>query len=412
MLLGCIGDDFTGSSDIANTLAKGGMAVTQYNGVPTAPADAKTEAGVVSLKSRTGPVEQAVASSLEAAEWLLAQGCQQIFFKYCSTFDSTKEGNIGPVADALAKRLGLDTVIFCPAFPATGRSVYMGHLFVGDVPLHESSMKDHPLTPMIDSDLRRWLSHQTETPVKHLPLPIISQGAEMIHSALQELGHGFYIADAVDEQNLMDLGSALQESRFLTGGSGMALGLPQNFRKKGKLSNKRNPWTGSQGPGVILSGSCSVATRRQIEAYVKQAPSLAISPEDLLQETHTPTSVADWSLQQAKPALIYTSADPQCVKRAQEKYGQTFIADTIEQFFAKLATTLVSSGFKRIVTAGGETSGAVVTALRLKSMEIGPEIAPGVPALKDANSDLVLALKSGNFGDENFFDKALKALNA
>ena len=411
MLLGCIGDDFTGSSDIANTLAKGGIAVTQYNGIPNDVAKSDVEAGVISLKSRTAPVKDAVNESVRAAQWLLEQGCEQIFFKYCSTFDSTIKGNIGPVTDALAQLLGEKNVLFCPAFPATGRSIYQGNLFVDDVPLHESGMKDHPLTPMTDSDLRRWLGYQTQTPIKHLPYSIIKNGADAIRERMKKEGSGYYIADAIENKNLIDLGKASIKSRLLTGGSGLALALPENFRTQGKIGNSTTTWQGLNGPGIILSGSCSIATRNQVAKYCENFPAIEVTAESILQGKHTVESLCNWVFEQKKTPLIYTSADPVVVRAAQDEYGQAFIAEKIETFFGSLAVRLVKHGVKWIISAGGETSGAIVTALKINAFKIGPEIAPGVPALKDEERDLALALKSGNFGSENFFEEAIEMLS-
>lgn len=410
MLLGCIGDDFTGSSDIANTLAKGGMAVTQYNGVPNKPAADIVEAGVVSLKSRMIVKEDAIGQSLEAAKWLIDQGCEQIFFKYCSTFDSTPEGNIGPVADALADFLGEDQVIFCPAFPATGRSIYQGHLFVNGEPLHESGMRHHPLTPMTDSDLCRWLAMQTKRDVKLLPFDVVHQGSGTIREFLNEQGGGHYVADAILDEHLVNLGQALSKKKLLTGGSGLALGLPENFRQSGQIARTQSSWQGAQGQGVILSGSCSIATRKQIGIYKDSNPALEISAESVVDGTYTPDSICEWVLSQSGEPLVYSSADPSVVAAAQENYGREFIAEKIEKLFSELALKLFENGVTRIVSAGGETSGAVVTGLAINSMQLGPEIDPGVPALKDSDRNLVVALKSGNFGGDDFFEKALKVL--
>lgn len=410
MLLGCIGDDFTGSSDIANTLAKGGMKVTQYNGIPNYSADNGVEAGVVSLKSRTNPVQEAIAQSLEAAKWLLEQGCEQIFFKYCSTFDSTKEGNIGPVAQALAEYLQEDQVVFCPAFPATGRSIYQGYLFVNDTLLSESGMKDHPLTPMTDSDLRRWLAHQTSQDVKHIPHSLVKQGHDAVAAHMQSQAPAFFIADAIEDDDLIVLGKSIKQRKLLTGGSGLALGLPQNFRDDGKIGNSSGDWEKVKGQAFILSGSCSIATRGQVEVYKKSYPAMEISAKDVVTNAHTPKSVCDWIEQQVDTPLVYTSADPQVVREAQAEYGLEFIAEKIETFMGEIATTMVERGAKCVITAGGETSGAVVTALKVNAMEIGPEIAAGVPALRDSKTGLALALKSGNFGAESFFEDALAVL--
>lgn len=410
MLLGIIGDDFTGSSDIANTLTKAGMKVTQYTGIPNGNVDESVEAGVVSLKSRTIAVAQAIEQTLDAAKWLLAQGCEQIFFKYCSTFDSTREGNIGPVAQALADYLKEDQVIFCPAFPATGRSIYQGHLFVNDILLSDSGMKDHPLTPMTDSDLRRWLSYQTKWDVKHIAHSIVQLGSDEVIKQMAENAPAFYIADAIEDEDLIVLARAAKNRKLLTGGSGLALGLPQNFRDAGKIGTVKTQWEKVDGRGIILSGSCSIATRLQVAKYKQNHPSLELTARDIFLDKQTPDTICDWVMEQSDTPLVYASADPSVVKAAQEEFGQEIIAEKIENCMGAIATGMVERGVKCIVSAGGETSGAVVTALKLQAMEIGPEIAPGVPALKDSQSGLALALKSGNFGSENFFEEALDML--
>lgn len=410
MLLGCIGDDFTGSSDIANTLAKGGMKVTQYTGIPSMPANKSVEAGVVSLKSRTIAVEDAVNQSLNAAKWLLDQGCEQIFFKYCSTFDSTPEGNIGPVAEALAEYLKETQILFCPAFPATGRSIYQGHLFVNDMLLGESGMKDHPLTPMTDSDLRRWLAYQTKWDVKHITHTSVQDGSGEVINQMELNAPAFYVADAIKDDDLVTLGKAAKNRKLLTGGSGLALGLPQNFRDSGKIKNTNLQWQKTKGKAIILSGSCSIATRNQVAKYKENYPSLELTAKDIFLDAQTPQSVCEWAMQQQHTPLVYTSADPAVVRAAQGEFGQEFIAEKIENFMGAIASEMVRRGASCIISAGGETSGAIVTSLKVEAMEIGPEIAPGVPALKDKDNDLVLALKSGNFGDESFFEDALKIL--
>jgi uncharacterized protein YgbK (DUF1537 family) len=411
MLLGCIGDDFTGSSDIANTLAKGGMKVTQYTGIPTGPAASDVEAGVVSLKSRTIAVDEAISQSLDAAKWLLDQGCEQIFFKYCSTFDSTPEGNIGPVAEALAEYLKEDQVLFCPAFPATGRSIYQGYLFVNDTLLSESGMKDHPLTPMTDSDLRRWLQHQTKWGVKHIAHSVVKKGAETIKDHMKASAPAFYIADAIDDEDLIILGNAAIDRKLLTGGSGLALGLPQNFRDAGKINESNSDWQKADGKAIILSGSCSIATRGQVAKFKQTNPSMEITAEDVFSDKVTTGTVCDWIEQQENTPLVYSSADPEVVKAAQEKFGTDIIAEKIEGLMSSVAGEMANRGAMCIISAGGETSGAVVKGLEVAAMEIGPEIAPGVPALKDVDRGLVLALKSGNFGGEDFFQDALAILS-
>ena len=408
MKLGCIGDDFTGSSDLANTLAKGGMRATQYTGVPDGPADVSVEAGVVALKSRSIPVADAVARSLEALEWLRAQGCTQFFFKYCSTFDSTPEGNIGPVADALADALDAHKIIVCPAFPGTGRSVYQGHLFVNDVLLSESGMQNHPLTPMTDPDLRRWLAPQTRHSVGHVgPGPVFG-GAQAIAGALRgqhDAGHRLIVVDAIRDQDLRAIGAAARDLPLITGGSGVALGLPANF---GCVPGPV-PWEGQAGRAVALSGSCSTATRAQVAHHAARHPAREIVAAEVIDGHLTADALADWLLSQSGVPLAYSSADPAEIRAVQKTYGRERSAAALEGFFAQVARKLRAGGASRLITAGGETSGAVVEGLDLATLDIGPEIDPGVPALR-AGPDLVVALKSGNFGAQDFFEKADRVL--
>lgn len=408
MKLGCIGDDFTGSSDLANTLAKGGMRATQYTGVPDGPADPSVEAGVVALKSRSIPAADAVALALGALAWLRAQGCTQFFFKYCSTFDSTPAGNIGPVADALAEALGAHKVIVCPAFPGTGRSVYQGHLFVNDVLLSESGMQNHPLTPMTDPDLRRWLRPQTRHSVGHVgPGPVFG-GADAIRAALEAqhaAGHRLIVVDAIRDEDLRAIGAAARDLPLITGGSGVALGLPANFG----CAPGSVPWVGQAGKAVALSGSCSTATRAQVAHHAARHPAREIVAADVIEGRIEADALATWLLAQPGVPLAYSSADPALVRAVQETYGRERSATQLESFFAAVARALRAGGATRIITAGGETSGAVVEGLGLGTLDIGPEIDPGVPALRAA-PDLVVALKSGNFGTQDFFEKADRVL--
>lgn len=414
MLLGCIGDDFTGSSDLANTLVKNGMATTQYCGVPRGKADGSVEAGVVALKTRSIAPDQAVAQSLEALEWLREQGCRQFFFKYCSTFDSTPQGNIGPVAEALVKALDAEKVIVCPAFPATGRTIYQGHLFVGDRLLSESGMEAHPLTPMTDPDIRRWLRHQSALPVGHVSFSDVRRGAQAIGEALtrqQTQGSTLVVVDAVQDEDLIAIGEAAADLPLITGGSGVALGLPENFRRKGLIGNRDVQWNAIEGPGAVLSGSCSRATRAQVAHYRAGHPSLEIKADALMAGDMTTASAAAWLRQNLEGApLVFSSADPEEVAHAQQRYGIGELAGRIEAFFAGLAAQARDLGVRRLVSAGGETSGAVVQGLACEALQVGPEIDPGVPMLRLGDEDFGLALKSGNFGSEDFFSKALAML--
>ncbi|MFD1510158.1 3-oxo-tetronate kinase [Lacimonas salitolerans] len=409
MLLGCIGDDFTGSSDLGNTLTKAGMRVTQYVGVPDAPAADDVEAGIVALKSRSIPVADAVAQSLAALAWLRDQGCRQFLFKYCSTFDSLPTGNIGPVAEALADALDARQVLVCPAFPATGRSVYQGHLFVADRLLSESGMQTHPLTPMTDPDIRRWLGHQITGTVGHIPAQVVMQGADITRIRMlaeDAAGHRLLVADAITDDDLVTLGRAAADLPLITGGSGIAMGLPENFRASGLLSATPSGWTGQAGPAVILSGSCSDATRAQVARYADHNAAREVTADQVMSGAITAQALADWALGQGGAPLIYTSADPAVVADAQARCGREVVATRIEALFADLARALVDAGVTRLISAGGETSGAVVGGLGLSALQIGPEIAPGVPMIR-ASDRLVLALKSGNFGGPDFFARAV-----
>lgn len=408
MLLGCIGDDFTGSSDLANTLAKGGMRTVQYTGVPDKPASSDIDAGVVALKTRSIDSQSAVDQSLAALRWLQAQGCKQFMFKYCSTFDSTMQGNIGPVADALADALSAEKVIVCPAFPKTGRSVFQGHLFVDSRLLNESGMEHHPLTPMTDPDIRRWLSHQTRYAVGHVDAQTVFSGTDAISAALEcqhRMGARHIVVDAIRDEDLCQIGAASKDLPLLTGGSGIAIGLPQNFG----CSPKPVPWANQTGKCVALSGSCSVTTRAQVAFHSSKHPTMEISADEVLKGTLTSDAVADWLLSTPGIPLAYSSIYPEKVADIQKKYGREETSSALELFFSKIARTVVSNGVTRLVTAGGETSGAVVESLDVATLEIGPEIDPGVPALR-ANNNLVLALKSGNFGGEDFFERAAQIL--
>lgn len=415
MILGCIGDDFTGSSDIANTLARKGMRAVQYVGVPAQAASREVEAGVVALKSRTIAAADAVRQSLDALSWLEDQGCRQFVFKICSTFDSTDAGNIGPVSEALAEALGAGIVPVCPAFPATGRSVYQGHLFVFDRLLSETGMRDHPLTPMHDPDLRRVLARQATGAVGHVPHAKVRAGAAAIRQALADEAAAerrLVIVDAIADDDLMALGRAAGDLPLLVGGSGVALGLPQIFAEAGLLRPKAAPWPRVDGPAVAIAGSVSEATRRQVAAHIRAGhPAREINVDAAMAGRLDAAALADWAgaCTDGVP-LIYATADPPTVRRHQERHGRRAVAETIEALIAGTARLLAERGFERIVTAGGETSGAVVTALGVDTLEIGPEIDPGVPALKVAGRPLALALKSGNFGAEDFFSRATAML--
>lgn len=411
MILGVIGDDFTGSSDVANTLAKGGMRTMLYAGIPAAAGIGDVEAGVIALKTRTIPAREAIDAALAALDWLRAQGCRQFLFKYCSTFDSTDDGNIGPVAEALADAVGAHGVVACPAFPSTGRTIYQGHLFVGDRLLSESGMENHPLTPMRDPDLRRVLSRQSCAPAGHVPHATVREGASAIAKALAQSDARLVIVDAISDADLLAIGEALADAPLITGGSGIALGLPANYRKAGEISSTPAQWQGVDGPAAAIAGSVSTATQRQVDAHERAGqPLMRLDVDRIAGGGYDIADLSAWAIGQTGVPLVTTTADAAAVKAAQTRHGRDALAEAIERLFADLARALVEQGITRLITAGGETSGAVVSALGVTAMEIGPEIDPGVPALKVAGRPLALALKSGNFGADDFFVKAARIL--
>lgn len=418
ILLGCIADDFTGATDLANTLVRHGMRTVQLIGVPAKGTSAPdADAVVIALKTRSCPVPEAVSQSLAAARWLETQRVCQYFFKYCSTFDSTDRGNIGPVADALLETVGDDFAIACPAFPATGRTIYNGHLFVGDRLLSESGMKDHPLTPMTDADLVRVLGRQTPRRVGLVPFTTVARGKSAIAERFTELrsnGFRFAIVDALTDDHLIAIGRACAGHRLVSGGSGVALGLPENFRRQGLLPNRTEiPLPAVTGPGAVLSGSCSQATRAQVADASGKWPSLAIDPEKLIENPDYVEQVLVWAVPRldASPILIYSTAAPDMVAHVQSKLGREPSGAAIERAMGKIAVGLVGIGVRRLIVAGGETAGAVTKALDIDRLQIGPEIDPGVPWCETGGpTPLALALKSGNFGTENFFSKAFRML--
>jgi len=418
-LLGCIADDFTGATDLASTLVQGGMRTVQLIGVPMPDEPVpEVDAVVIALKSRTAPAGQAVQESLAALTWLQAAGCRQMFSKYCSTFDSTDEGNIGPVADALIAALGCGFATACPAFPANARTVYQGHLFVGYALLSESGMQDHPLTPMRDANLVRVLSRQTDGTVGLVPFATVTRGAAVIRSALstlKEQGRRYAIVDAVTEADLLAIGEAVDGHALVTGGSGMAMGLPENFRRAGLLGQgDAGALPDAPGAAAVLAGSCSRATLFQLGAVRDRVPTLEL---DVLATPDAATLVvqalawAEGKLGEA-PVVIAASAPPDRVAALQARLGREAAGALVENAMAEIAAGLVAKGVRRMVVAGGETSGAVVGRLGVKRLRIGAEIDPGVPwtYAEGGDAPLLLALKSGNFGGRGFFLQAFEQL--
>jgi uncharacterized protein YgbK (DUF1537 family) len=420
MLLGVIADDLTGATDVALMLSREGMRVIQTIGVPTSSTQfPAADAVVVAMKSRTNPPEEAVKWSLAACDSLLAAGAQQIVFKYCSTFDSTDKGNIGPVMDALMRHLAVPYTIACPAFPENGRSVFQGHLFVGASLLSDSPMKDHPLTPMKDSNLVRVLQAQTPLPVGLVPFATIEKGPDDVRKAFEILAQNspaIGIADAVTNDHLRVLGEAFAGQKLVTGGSGIAIGLPENFRKAGLLvkNSEKSKFLAPTGHAAILAGSCSAATRRQIaDAKAKGIETFEIDAIALVEGQLSASLILNWAAPRLgrKPILVYSTAEPDMVRSIQERYGRDEVGALVEHLIAGVAVGLVELGVTRLVVAGGETSGAVVSALDISMLEIGPEIDPGVPwTLAADGRNMVLALKSGNFGTLDFFTKSFAML--
>lgn len=427
LLLGCIADDFTGGTDLCGILVKAGMRTVQMIGVPKEPLPYDISAVVIALKSRTTPVDEAVEESLKALRYLRSAGCQQFYFKYCSTFDSTPNGNIGAVIEAFQKELNCNFTIACPALPDNKRTIYQGHLFVGNQLLSDSGMKNHPLTPMTDSNLVRFLQLQVKGKVGLVDYDSVKKGRQAIAKNFSELsarGINIAIVDALSNDDLLEIGKACSDLPLITAGSGVALGLPQNFIAKGLLPAKINASSINalapiNGYKAIISGSCSLATQAQVAHFNKTHESLYIDPL-LIEDSEnginkTIANAVNWALPKLsqKPILIYCSANSNEVLKAQEKFGVEKSSQLIEKILSEISKSLVIAGVDGLIVAGGETSGAMVKSLGISGLLIGKEIDPGVPwtnAIFSKSSSnhksLALALKSGNFGKEDFFVKA------
>lgn len=420
-VLGCIADDFTGATDLANNLVRGGMRTVQLIGVPDAgTAVPDVDAIVVALKSRTNPAAEAVGMSVAALDWLKTAGCRRFLFKYCSTFDSTDDGNIGPVADALLDRLNSDFTIACPAFPETGRTIFKGHLFVGDQLLSDTHMRHHPLTPMTDSNLVAVLGRQTARGVGLIQHRDIQGGVAAIRDRVETLrgdGCGYAILDAVDDAQLHTAGEALADLDLITGGSGIAIGLPEAYRRRGLLEASQGAAQvpSVAGPSAVVAGSCSAATLGQIAEWEKTRPSYNLDPLKLADGGDEVGAALAFARERIAdgPVLIYASAPAVTVKAIQERLGRAEAGELVEGAMARIAKALVDEdGVRRLVVAGGETSGAVVSALGVTGLHIGAQIDPGVPGTVTLGTaePIALALKSGNFGAPDFFEKALREM--
>jgi 3-dehydrotetronate 4-kinase len=420
--LGCIADDFTGATDLANNLVRSGMRTTQVIGVPSQPPHDEADAVVIALKSRTAPVRDAISESLAALAWLKAQGAEQIYFKYCSTFDSTAAGNIGPVTEALMDALNIDFTIVTPAFPDNKRTVFKGYLFVGDALLNESGMQNHPLTPMTDANLVRVLQAQCQRKIGLIDYAAVAAGEAAIRSriaALKREGVSIAIVDAISNADLMKLGPALSDLPLVTAGSGVAIGLPQNFSLQ--HSDQASALPKPIGLRAIVSGSCSTATNRQVIEFTKAGgATLAVDPLQIASGVDVVGDALAWASARVQngPVLIYSTAEPSAVKSVQSKIGVEAAGAMVECTLANIARGLVHMGVQQLIVAGGETSGACVQALGITQMKIGVQIDPGVPwcyaatdvTLNKLLANIHIALKSGNFGGDDFFSRAFKVI--
>jgi uncharacterized protein YgbK (DUF1537 family) len=419
LALGCVADDYTGASDLANTLTRGGLRTVQTIGVPSGDlALPEVDAVVVSLKSRSIEAGLAVERSRASEKWLRGRGVKHVLFKICSTFDSTDAGNIGPVMDALRSDCGEKIVLVTPAFPETGRTVYQGNLFVGSVPLNESSLKDHPLNPMHDSNLVRVLARQSQTKIGLVDLAVVTRGPDAVRARLAELaaqGIGAAIIDAVFDADLETIGQVALDHRLSVGASGIGLGLAYALAASRQAEANTTAEASVGGPAVCLAGSCSQATLRQVASAEQAMPVLHLDPEQILAGSGEARRAIGWAKDRLAegPVLIASSSAPEEVVALQSRHGRNAAGHAIEQAMADIAEGLVQQGVRRLVVAGGETSGAVVDRLKIPAFLVGAEIAAGVPVLRAVGADageMLLALKSGNFGGPEFFSDALKLI--
>lgn len=410
MKLGVIADDFTGATDIAGFLVENGLATLQFSGIPAKADLTGVDAVVISLKSRSCPADEAVHDSLAALDWLKARGCPRIYQKYCSTFDSTATGNIGPVTDALLAALESQFTLICPALPVNGRTVYQGNLFVGAQPLAESGMRHHPITPMTDSNLLRLMETQARGRAGLVPFSTIDKGAAAIAKAFEQLtqdGVRYAVVDTLTEQHLLDIAAAAIDMPLVTGGSGLAIGLAR-LLGKGNLAAAREAGRPLGTRAVVLSGSCSEMTNRQVARYQAIAPALALDVAACLTRTDYPAELVRWVLSQpVTPApMLHATTSPGELAAIQARHGRDAASEAVEQCFAQVAVLLREAGVESFIIAGGETSSRITQALGITAFHIGPQIAPGVPWVRATDAPLSLALKSGNFGDETFFSRA------
>ena len=412
--LGVIADDFTGATDIAGFLTGNGMTTVMYNGVPAEEhAVLARDAMVVSLKIRSCSASQAVEQALLALKFLQAAGCSHFFYKYCSTFDSTAQGNIGPVTDALKEALNTDLTVVCPALPVNGRTIYHGHLFVGKQLLSDSSMRFHPITPMLDSNLVRLMEAQAEGRCTLISYGDIKQGPHrmsVLFDQARKDGFSYVVTDVVDDGDLDTIATAVRDFPLVTGGSGLAIGVAKQFARE----HGRNPASGvtfmpKREKTVILAGSCSAQTNKQVRHYLGRAPSLFLDAQRALEDETYAQEVSDWVVSQTPSALaplVYATKTAAELEESRRLFGDADVAEAIERVIGVVAAKLAQAGFRNFICAGGETSGAVAQALALDAYDIGPHIDPGVSWIRSLDGTYCLALKSGNFGAVDFFEKA------
>ena len=417
MLLGVIADDFTGGTDIAGFLVENKMRTIQLSGTPSSDNPIDADAVVISLKSRSCPVEEAVSDSINALRWLKTIGCKQFYFKYCSTFDSTPTGNIGPVIDALLDELDEKFTIVCPALPVNGRTVFNGHLFVMGELLCDSGMRYHPVNPMKDSSLIRLMDQQSGGETGLVSYATIEQGADQVVDAYKRLcneGKRYAVADAFRSEHLEVLGESVRNMTMVTGGSGLALGIAKNWAAQlSDQTDAQEAGCPTAGKTVILSGSCSQMTNLQVQNYRGTAPNYALDVEPCLLDQNYAEQICHWVIQNLdgkQAPMVYATTDTKTLQVIQKTFGIEMSSQAVEQLFGKLAVMLKERGVKNFIIAGGETSGTITQSLDVSGFRIGPQIAPGVPWVKSLDGKLSLALKSGNFGDSHFFTTAQEFL--
>lgn len=414
MRLGVIADDFTGAVDIAGFLVAGGMRTVMCSrAVQTGDCDAI----VMSLKIRSIPKEQAIKQALASLTFLKECGCDRFYYKYCSTFDSTAEGNIGPVADALRQALHCSATLICPALPVNKRTVFHGYLFVNDELLSDCPMRHHPLNPMHDSKLARILSSQSPAKNGHVYHDVIKKGSDVVRQAIDGLkdeGVNNIIVDVVDDEDLTCIAEATQDFTLVTGGSGLAQGITEVWRRTEKRGGNEAAFVVEKRKAVVIAGSCSAMMQKQVAYYKKHAPSLSIDEQACLDDPEYGKNVATWVLDhqdQDLAPLVYATRSPIELEENRKKFGDVDVSSAIEHLFARLTALLAEQGVQTFIVGGGETSGVVATTLGVDAYRIGAQIDPGVSWVRSLDGSYQLVLKSGNFGSEQFLLKAQEMYN-